>query len=341
MDKTTGINRANTSNPSQSKNQSNQINEVSSKEKKPVLSSKLDGLLDKTDELLKREKAWKNDNLSNEAKESLIKTARLMKTKTSDSQVNKAKRQAFSESEQVSNHQKEKFGKLLELAPISVLKEITEVKKFPTLNAAELYEVLFTENAFAIFKNTEEGHSFATNLLSAINKKISEMEPGDKGLALVLRFPSCYNNIGHIALASVWRDTKGKLQLSICHQESVIPHIKNNGDGKPQKIESYTGIIYNTFDTSADYPNNISPVIESMKLCGPPSVLVFPCPYPENLEKYTAMMKDTVFDYGAADPWRMPDDKKSLKIYHFKLALMLPSVVWRFYMDFLFNINQL
>jgi uncharacterized protein (UPF0147 family) len=313
MDKTTGINRANTSNPSQSKNQSNQINEVSSKEKKPVLSSKLDGLLDKTDELLKREKAWKNDNLSNEAKESLIKTARLMKTKTSDSQVNKAKRQAFSESEQVSNHQKEKFGKLLELAPISVLKEITEVKKFPTLNAAELYEVLFTENAFAIFKNTEEGHSFATNLLSAINKKISEMEPGDKGLALVLRFPSCYNNIGHIALASVWRDTKGKLQLSICHQESVIPHIKNNGDGKPQKIESYTGIIYNTFDTSADYPNNISPVIESMKLCGPPSVLVFPCPYPENLEKYTAMMKDTVFDYGAADPWRMPDDKKIAK----------------------------
>jgi hypothetical protein len=36
MDKTTGINRTNTSNPSQSKNQSKQINEVSSKEKKPV-----------------------------------------------------------------------------------------------------------------------------------------------------------------------------------------------------------------------------------------------------------------------------------------------------------------
>jgi hypothetical protein len=50
-----------------------------------------------------------------------------------------------------------------------------------------------------------------------------------------------------------------------------------------------------------------------MKLCGPPSVLVFPCPYPESLEKYTAMMKNTVFDYGAADPWRMPDDKKIAK----------------------------
>jgi len=202
---------------------------------------------------------------------------------------------------------------LLELAPISVLKEITEVKKFPEVNYAELNEVLFKENAFAIFKNTEEGHIFSANLLNAINKKLTEMEPGDKGLALVLRFPSCYNNIGHIALASVWRGPEGKLQLSICHQESVIPHIKNNGDGKPQKIESYTGIIYNTFDTSADYPNNISPVIESMKLCGPPSVLVFPCPHPENLEKYTAMMKDTVFDYGAADPWRMPDDKKIAK----------------------------
>ena len=313
MDKTTGINRTSTSNPSQSKNQSNQINEVSSKEKKPVLSSKLDGLLDKTDELLKREKAWKNDNLSNEAKDSFQKTANLIKTKTSDSPVSEAKRKAFSESEQVSNYQKEKFGKLLELAPIAVLKEITEVKEFPKLNTAELNKVLFTENAFAIFKDTEEGHSFSTNLLSAINKRISEMEPGDKGLALVLRFPSCYNNIGHIALASVWRDNKGILQLSICHQESVIPHIKKNEDGKLQKIESYTGIIYNTFDTSADYPNNISPVIESMKLCGPPSVLIFPCPYPENLEKYTAMMRETVFDYGAADPWRMSDDKKIAK----------------------------
>ena len=134
MDKTTGINRISTSNPSQSKNQSNQINEVSSKEKKPVLNSKLDGLLEKTDELLKREKAWKNDNLSNEAKDSFQKTANLIKTKTSDSPVSEAKRKAFSESEQVSNYQKEKFGKLLELAPIAVLKEITEIKKFPKLN---------------------------------------------------------------------------------------------------------------------------------------------------------------------------------------------------------------
>ena len=61
MDKITGKNRTDLSNVSQSKNQSNATNEVSSKEKKPVLSSKLDGLLDKTDELLKREKAWKND----------------------------------------------------------------------------------------------------------------------------------------------------------------------------------------------------------------------------------------------------------------------------------------
>lgn len=61
MDKVTGKNRTDLSNVSQSKNQSNPTNEASSKEKKPVLSSKLDGLLDKTDDLLKREKAWKND----------------------------------------------------------------------------------------------------------------------------------------------------------------------------------------------------------------------------------------------------------------------------------------
>ena len=315
MDHITKKNRhENLSNISSTKHQSEKSNKISSKEKTPRFSSKkLDAMLDKTHELLRQEQAWKNDNLSNEAKDSLFKTAMLVKTKTSDSQVNKAKRKAFSESEQVSYQQKEKFGELLELAPISVLKEITEVKKFPEVNPTELNEVLFNENAFAIFKNTEEGYIFSANLLNAINKKLTEMEPGDKGLALVLRFPSCYNNIGHIALASIWRDPEENLQLSICHQESVIPHTKDNGNGKSQKIESYTGIIYNTFDTSAEYPNNISPVIESMKLCGPPSVLVFPCPYPENLEKYTAMMKDTVFDYGAADPWRMPDDKKISK----------------------------
>jgi len=101
MDHITKKNRhENLSNISSSKHQSDKSNKISSKEKKPVLNSKkLDALLDKTDELLRQEKAWKNDNLSNEAKDSLFKTAMLMKTKTSDSQVNKAKRQAFSESE--------------------------------------------------------------------------------------------------------------------------------------------------------------------------------------------------------------------------------------------------
>jgi len=136
MDKVTGKNRTDLSNVSQSINQSNPTNEVSSKEKKPVLSSKLDGLLDKTDDLLKREKAWKNDNLSNEAKHSFQKTANLIKTKNSDSPVSEAKRKAFSETEQVSKQQREKFGELLELAPLSVLKEITEVIKFTTLNPA-------------------------------------------------------------------------------------------------------------------------------------------------------------------------------------------------------------
>lgn len=314
MDNTIKNRSKNLSNISAPKDQTEEASKKSQEVNTPQFSSKkLDAMLNKTKDLLEQEQAWKKDNLSIEAKESLIKTSNLVKTMTSKNQVNEAKRQAFSALNPISNQQIAKFGELLELVPTSVLKEITEVKKFTDVNPTELNELLFKENAFAVFKNTEEGQFFATNLLSAINRKISEMEPGDKGLALVLRFPSCYNNISHIALASIWRDKEGKLKLSICHQESVVPHIKNNIDGKQQKIESYTGIIYDTLDTSAEYPNNISPAIESMKLCGPPSILLFPCPYPENLEKYTAMMQNTVFDYGAADPWRMPDEKKISK----------------------------
>lgn len=315
MDNITKRNRVeNLSTTTPSKLQTEEINKSSLVVKEPKLSSKkLDVLLDKTREKLKEDEAWKKDNLSSETKKSFLETAMFLKTTTSESTVNKAKRQAFLDSESVSNQQKAKFGELLELVPTSVLKEITEVKKFSEVNSTELYEVLFKDNAFSIFKNTEEGHIFATNLLNSINKKLTEMEPGDKGLALVLRFPSCYNNISHIALASVWRDKEGKFNLSICHQESIAPHVSNDPEGNQKKVDSYTGIIYDTFDTSKEYSSNISPVIESMKLCGPPSVLLFPCPYPENLEKYTAMMKNTVFDYGAADPWRMPDDKKIAK----------------------------
>lgn len=315
MDHITKKNRSETiADISSSKISATETKSESRKTKSPTISSKrLDVMLEKTHEILKQENAWKNDHLSQEAKNGVIKTAQIIQSKTSNNQTNKAKRLAFSESEKMTIEQQAKFAEILEVTPTSVLNELTEVKRFPEVNSFELYEVLFTEKAFSLFKNTEEGNRFAANLLSTINLKIKEMEPGDKGLALVLRFPSCYNNISHIALASIWRDDQGKLQLSICHQESIVPHTKNSENGVKQKVDSYTGIIYDTLDTSENYPNNIAPVIESMKLCGPPSVLLFPCPYPENLQKYTAMMKDTIFDYGAADPWRLSDDKKISK----------------------------
>lgn len=49
----------------------------------------------------------------------------------------------------------------------------------------------------------------------------------------------------------------------------------------------YKGVVYDRFDTSADYPGNVSPVAESMRLAGPPSANVFPCPHPEAIQKAT------------------------------------------------------
>ena len=119
---------------------------------------------------------------------------------------------------------------------------------------------------------------FYNELTGAINRKMHDMSDSDKGMAITFRFPQCYTTTAHIAVAGVWRDEHGVLKIGFCHQESMPPKSK----GQP-----WSGVVYPGFDTARDYPGGHAPVLESMRLAGPPAANVFPCPHPEAIMKAT------------------------------------------------------
>lgn len=159
----------------------------------------------------------------------------------------------------------------------------TALPKSSNWRAAEPGEVLraLTQDAAMRTLMKEQPGEFAkfyNELTGAINRKMSEMGDNDRGMAITFRFPQCYATTAHIAVAGVWRDEHGVLQMGFCHQESMPPKAK----GQP-----WTGVVYPGFDTAKGYPGGHAPVVESMRLAGPPAANVFPCPHPEAIVKAT------------------------------------------------------
>ena len=172
-----------------------------------------------------------------------------------------------------------------------------------SIKESEIKSAIFREPGFRMFEGTRQGMQFVTELMQTVNNKAATMNSADKGMALVFRFPGTYGAVGHIALGSLWRDANGAVQLDISHQESMAPTAKSGN--------VYTGRIFDTFDTAAVYPTGIAPVVESMKLFGPPSVLVFPVPFPERMAPYTQLFKDHEVTYGATEGW-LPGKKSTI-----------------------------
>lgn len=159
----------------------------------------------------------------------------------------------------------------------------TQLPQTSNFREVKLYEVIgeFTHDAAMrqlMDEQPAEFANFCKSLTHAINNKIATMSESDNGMAITFRFPRCYGTTAHIALAGVWRAEDGKLKVSFCHQESVP---------SKEKKHPFTGVVYPGFDTSKDYPGGRAPVMESMRLSGPPSANVFPCPHPEAIEKAT------------------------------------------------------
>lgn len=120
------------------------------------------------------------------------------------------------------------------------------------------------------------------------------------GAALILRFKSAYGSVHHIATGTVWRAPDGRLRMAFLHQES-IPDV--GPDGK--RPGTFSGVIYDRFDTRADHPDGVAPVDESVRLAGLPDVNVRPVALPQSLPKIARLLREHIgrHVYAASPAW--------------------------------------
>ena len=217
--------------------------------------------------------------LSPSAEEAVEKLRGVVNNKEGGSRSAKAAQQSFS-MKPLTPDESQAYTALVHSLPPVYKTALPKTSNWRAATADEVLQALNQDAAMhkLMLEQPEEFSRFHHQLAEAINSKSSEMSEGDKGMAITFRFPECYQTTAHIALAGVWRDEDGKLKMSFCHQESVPPKAK----GQP-----YTGVVYDGFDTSASYPGGRAPVIESMRMAGPPAASVFPCPHPEAIVKAT------------------------------------------------------
>lgn len=180
--------------------------------------------------------------------------------------------------------------------PDSYSDQLKSTANWQQVSKQEIQTALSKEPAFALFMDKPEGADFVEKLTVSINKKSEEMLPTDRGMALTFRFDSAYGTAGHVALGSFWRDEAGTLCMGLCHQESVP-----GSEKKP----IWTGVTYNTLDTSKEYLGGMAPVVESMKFSGLPSVNIFPCPNPQAIVNTTKNISgvENSHPYGPTETW--------------------------------------
>jgi hypothetical protein len=215
--------------------------------------------------------------LSPSAEVAVKKLAAVVANKSGTTQSSAAARTAFNLTPLTVNEHTE-WNALAERLPPVYKSYLPTCSPWRTVEKNEVIAALSRDAAMADMLTQPDGATFVDELVTALNQKTAQMKATDHGMAITFRFPECYGTTAHISLAGVWRDETGGLKISLCHQESV----------PIDKEESlYKGVVYDRFDTSADYPGNVSPVTESMRLAGPPSANVFPCPHPEAIVKAT------------------------------------------------------
>ncbi len=243
---------------------------------------------------------------SPEAKKAVDKFLSIVAGKSSSLNTTSAPRQVFLEGP-LNEIEVEAWTDFVAALPPDYLNTSLATNNWQPVSTTELRQALLTEPGFAPFIDTPKGNFFVSDLATVINQKSAGMLVTDKGMALTMRFDSTYDAVSHVALASLWRDDAGKLCMGICHQESMPANNTNR--------KLITGVTYNTFDSSKDYPGQIAPVIESMKFAGLPSVNVFPCPNPKAIINTTNNIAgmDKAHPYGPTETWgnkRQYADKK-------------------------------
>lgn len=217
--------------------------------------------------------------LSPTAEAAVEKLRAIVNIKHNASRSTDATRTAFS-LKPLTPDEEQAWTALLHALPPVYKTYLPQTSNFREVKLHEVIEEITRDTAMRKLMDEQPGEfaNFCKSLTHAINTKMVTMNESDKGMAITFRFPQCYGTTAHIALAGIWRAEDGKLKMGFCHQESVP---------SKEKKQPYTGVVYPGFDTSKDYPGGRAPVMESMRLFGPPSANVFPCPHPEAIEKAT------------------------------------------------------
>ncbi len=243
-----------------------------------------------------REHMAKTGAYSPTAKAAVDRFTALVAAKSAETTASSAARSSFLEGP-LNKFEMDAWMAFVAKLPASYTNEVVPASSWKKIDVEEMRSVLANEPAFGQFLDKPQGARFVHELTHAVNAKSAEMLSTDKGFALVFRFDNTYGTAGHTALASLWRGEQGELRMGITHQESV-PGNKASGG-------VFTGVVHDTFDTSATYPGGKAPAIESIKLAGLPSVNVFPCPRPEAIVAATAEIagQDKAHPYGATDNW--------------------------------------
>jgi hypothetical protein len=169
----------------------------------------------------------------------------------------------------------------------------------PPESAKEVGAALIeADSAFKAVLDQPGADQWLKQLTSAMAERGRSLSETAKGLKLTFCFPAAYGSVRHVALATIWREPNSReLRVAVLHQES-LPRVD---DG----VVTFMGRVYDSFDTSSDYPRGIAPVVESMRLAGPPLVNVFPCERPQDLPGATLALRRVLGDhpYGPNEKW--------------------------------------
>lgn len=136
-------------------------------------------------------------------------------------------------------------------------------------------------------ESRDEAERWVGALQQALREHGDRLPPDRSGVELTLRFRAAYGSVHHIATGTLWRDPQDRLRIAFLHQES-LPDVDATG----RRPGTFTGRLYDGFDTRRDHPDGIAPVEESVKLAGLPDVNVRPIARPQALPEITRLLRE-------------------------------------------------
>ncbi|MDM0029919.1 hypothetical protein [Variovorax saccharolyticus] len=134
------------------------------------------------------------------------------------------------------------------------------------VTAVEVRRALATDAVFRKYFEDNQTNPEVSQWVDAVSAQINDTTakaPKEEiGVSLTLGFPKAYGPVGHAAVVDMHRNFSGKVVVHVAHQESLV------------RNDQLQGLIFPSFDTSAEFDGKEPPVLQSMRKQGLPAVQV-------------------------------------------------------------------